>query len=144
MQLSKNFSLEELTHSDLATRKGINNDPTSNIINNLGRLAQLLEQVRKMVGRPITVSSGYRCPELNKAVGGQPNSQHMQGCAADIRALNMTPDQLVKAIINTDIQFDQLIREFDSWVHISVTNNPQDIPRGQTLIIDKLGTRPYK
>jgi uncharacterized protein YcbK (DUF882 family) len=144
VQLSDNFSLEELTHSDLAIRKGINNDPSTDIISNLGRLAQLLEQVRKMVGRPITVSSGYRCPELNKAVGGQPNSQHMQGCAADIRAMNMTPDQLVKAIINTDIQFDQLIREFDSWVHISVTNSPQDTPRGQTLIIDKLGTRPYK
>ena len=68
----------------------------------------------------------------------------MVGCAADIKVSGLTPDDLVKAIINSDIQFDQLIREFDSWVHISVTNNPQDTPRGQTLIIDKLGTRPYR
>lgn len=143
MQLSENFLLEEFVNSDIAARKGINNDPSPNIISNLGRLAQLLEQVRKMVGRPITITSGYRCPELNKAVGGQPNSQHMQGCAADIRALHMTPDQLVKAIINTDIQYDQLIREFDSWVHISISDLGKT-PRGQTLIIDKQGTRPYK
>jgi len=144
MELSEHFSLDELVHSDLAIRKGINNDPSANIISNLGRLAQLLEQVRKVVAKPIGINSGYRCPELNKAVGGQPNSQHMVGCAADIKVSGLTPDDLVKAIINSDIQFDQLIREFDSWVHISVTNNPQDTPRGQTLIIDKLGTRPYR
>ena len=108
------------------------------------KLAQLLEQVRKVVGRPITVTSGYRCKALNDAVGSKDTSQHLLGCAADIKALNMTPDELVKRIINSDIQYDQLIREFDSWVHISVTNNPQDTPRGQTLIIDKLGTRPYR
>ena len=144
MQLSEHFLLEELVHSDLAARKGINNDPTPNIINNLGRLAQLLEQVRKVVGRPITVTSGYRCKALNDVVGSKDTSQLLLGCAADIKALNMSPDELVKRIINSDIQFDQLIREFDSWVHISVTNNPQDVPRGQTLIIDKLGTRPYR
>ena len=144
MQLSEHFLLEELVHSDLAARKGINNDPTPNIISNLGRLAQLLEQVRKVVGRPITITSGYRCKALNDAVGSKSTSQHLLGCAADIKALNMTPDELVKRIINSDIQYDQLIREFDSWVHISVTNNPQDTPRGQSLIIDRQGTRPYK
>ena len=144
MQLSEHFLLEELVHSDLAARKGINNDPTPNIIDNLGRLAQLLEQVRKVVGRPITVTSGYRCKALNDAVGSKDTSQHLLGCAADIKALNMTPDELVKRIINSDIQYDQLIREFDSWVHISIPNTPSENPRGQTLIIDKLGTRPYK
>lgn len=144
MQLSDHFSLEELTHSDLALRKGIKNDPTPDVISNLTRLAGLLEQIRKRLNKPISINSGYRCLELNQAVGGQKTSQHLLGCAADIRVLGMTPDEVVKAIIQTDIQFDQMIREFDSWVHISVTNKAEDTPRNQILIIDKLGTRPYK
>ena len=144
MQLSDHFSLEELTHSDLALRKGIKNDPTSDVISNLTRLAELLEQVRKYLNKPISINSGYRCPELNQAVGGQKSSQHLLGCAADIKVSGMTPDEVVKAIIQTDIQFDQMIREFDSWVHISVANRTEDTPRNQILIIDKLGTRPYK
>ena len=144
MQLSEHFSLNELTHSDLAVRKGISNDPTPDVISNLTRLAELLEQVRKYLNKPISINSGYRCPELNQAVGGQKASQHLLGCAADIRVSGMTPDEIVKAIIQTDIQFDQMIREFDSWVHISVTNSAEDTPRNQVLIIDKLGTRPYK
>jgi zinc D-Ala-D-Ala carboxypeptidase len=144
MQLSEHFSLDELTHSDLAVRKGISNDPTPDVISNLTRLAGLLEQVRKYLNKPILINSGYRCPELNQAVGGQKSSQHLLGCAADIRISGMTPDEIVKAIIQTDIQFDQMIREFDSWVHISVTNKTEDTPRNQVLIIDKLGTRPYK
>ena len=144
MQLSEHFSLNELTHSDLAVRKGISNDPTPDVISNLTRLAELLEQVRKYLNKPISINSGYRCPELNQAVGGQKASQHLLGCAADIRVSGMTPDEIVKAIIQTDIQFDQMIREFDSWVHISVTNSAEDTPRNQILIIDKQGTRPYK
>lgn len=144
MQLSEHFSLNELTHSDLAIRKGISNDPTPDVISNLTRLAELLEKVRKYLNKPISINSGYRCPELNQAVGGQKASQHLLGCAADIRVSGMTPDEIVKAIIQTDIQFDQMIREFDSWVHISVTNSAEDTPRNQVLIIDKLGTRPYK
>lgn len=144
MQLSEHFSLNELTHSDLAVRKGISNDPTPDVISNLTRLAELLEQVRKYLNKPISINSGYRCPKLNQAVGGQKASQHLLGCAADIRVSGMTPDEIVKAIIQTDIQFDQMIREFDSWVHISVTNSAKDTPRNQVLIIDKQGTRPYK
>ena len=144
MKLTEHFSLEELTHSDLALRKGIKNDPTSDVISNLTRLAELLEQVRKYLNKPISINSGYRCPELNQAVGGQKASQHLLGCAADIRVSGMTPDEVVKAIIQTDIQFDQMIREFDSWVHISVANTEQETPRNQVLIIDKQGTRPYK
>lgn len=144
MKLTEHFSLEELVHSDLALRKGIKNDPTSDVISNLTRLAELLEQVRKYLNKPISINSGYRCPELNQAVGGQKASQHLLGCAADIKVSGMTPDEIVKAIIQTDIQFDQMIREFDSWVHISVTNSAEDTPRNQVLIIDKLGTRPYK
>lgn len=144
MKLSEYFTLEELTHSDLASRKGIDNSPGMLASANLMRLAKLLDQVRKCLGKPVMVNSGFRCKELNTLVGGQPSSQHLEGCAADIRISGMTPDEIVKAIIQSDIQFDQMIREFDSWVHISVTNRAEDTPRNQILIIDKQGTRPYK
>ena len=71
------------------------------------------------------------------------SSQHLLGCAADIRVPNMAPDEVVKAIITSDLQYDQLIREFDSWTHVSITNDAGATPRNQTLIIDKQGTRPY-
>lgn len=144
MQLSPNFTLDELIHSDLAVRKGIDNSPGMMASANLVRLAGLLEQVRKCLGKPIMINSGFRCKTLNDAVGSKDTSQHMIGCAADIRVSGMTPDEVVKAIIQSDIQFDQMIREFDSWVHISVTNRAEDTPRNQILIIDKQGTRPYK
>ena len=143
MQLSPNFTLEELTHSDLASRKGIDNSPGMLASANLVRLAHLLEQIRKCLNKPIIVNSGFRCKALNDALGSNDKSQHLIGCAADIRVSGMTPDQIVKAIIQSDIQFDQMIREFDSWVHISVTNRAEDTPRNQILIIDKQGTRQY-
>ncbi len=143
MQLSPNFTLEELTHSDLAVRKGIDNSPGMLASANLTRLAHLLEQVRKCLGKPILINSAFRCKALNDAVGSKDTSQHLQGCAADIRVSGISPDDIVKAIIQSDIQFDQLIREFDSWVHISVTNRAEDTPRNQVLIIDKQGTRQY-
>lgn len=143
MQLSEHFTLEELTRSDIAVRKGIDNTPGMLASANLMRLAKLLEQVRKCLGKPLIINSGFRCKTLNDAVGSKDTSQHMIGCAADIRVLGMTPDQVVKAIIQSDIQFDQMIREFDSWVHISVTNRAEDTPRNQVLIIDKSGTRSY-
>lgn len=143
MQLSPNFTLEELTHSDLAVRKGIDNKPGMLASANLVRLAHLLEQVRKCLGKPIIINSGFRCKALNDAVGSKDTSQHLQGCAADIRVSGISPNDIVKAIIQSDIQFDQLIREFDSWVHISVTNRAEDTPRNQVLIIDKQGTRQY-
>ena len=144
MNLTEHFTLDEFVQSDTAIRLGIDNTPTPEALENLKRLATMLEQVRGVLGRSITINSGYRCPELNKAVKGQPSSQHQIGCAADIRVSLMTPDQVVKAIINSDVQYDQLIREFDSWVHISVSNDANTTPRGQTLIIDKAGTRPFK
>ena len=143
MQLSPNFTLEELTHSDLASRKGIDNSPGMLASANLVRLAHLLEQIRKCLNKPITINSGFRCKALNDALGSNDKSQHLIGCAADIRVSGMTPDEIVKAIIQSDIQFDQMIREFDSWVHISVTNRAEDTPRNQIFIIDKQGTRQY-
>lgn len=144
MQLSEHFSLAELTVSEIAARKGLDNLPEGVALENLSRLAEKLEEVRKVIGKPIMINSAYRSPEVNSAVGGVKTSQHCLGCAADIRIPNMTPDEVCRAIIASDIQFDQLIREFDSWTHISIPNLPDQTPRNQTLIIDKAGTRPFK
>jgi uncharacterized protein YcbK (DUF882 family) len=141
MQLTPNFTLEELTHTDHRT---IDNVPNSTEINNLKRVAELLEVVRVVLNNKfVMINSGFRCKELNDAVGSKDTSQHRLGCAADIRVPGLSPDQVVQAIKNSPIQFDQLIREFDSWTHISVTNEPFGMPRKQVLIIDKQGTRTY-
>ena len=89
------------------------------------------------------INSAYRGPAVNAHVGGQKASQHLVGCAADIRVPGMTPDQVVRAIVASDLQYDQLIREFESWTHISIPNEEGSTPRGQTLIIDRAGTRPF-
>ena len=143
MNLSEHFTLGELIASEIATRKGLDNAPTGVELDNLVRLAQKLEEVRKVLGKPVMVNSAFRSIEVNEAVGGVKTSQHCLGCAADIRIPNMTPDEVCRAIIASDIQFDQLIREFDSWTHISIPNNADTLPRGQKLIIDKSGTRQY-
>ena len=143
MNLSENFTLAELTASEIAARKGLENFPNGIELDNLTRLAEKLEEVRKVLGKPILINSAFRSVEVNKAVGGVASSQHCLGCAADIRVPNMTPDQVVKAIIKSNIQYDQLIREFDLWTHLSISNTPSMTPRNQTLIIDKAGTRPY-
>ena len=141
MQLTSNFTLEELTHTDHRT---INNVPNSTEINNLKRVAELLEVVRVVLNNKfVMINSGFRCKELNDAVGSKDTSQHRLGCAADIRVPGLSPDQVVQAIKNSPIQFDQLIREFDSWTHISVPNESFGMPRKQVLIIDKQGTRTY-
>jgi zinc D-Ala-D-Ala carboxypeptidase len=141
MNLSDHFTLEELT---ITSHREFDNTPNADQINNLTRVAQLLEQVKALLGgKPVMVNSGYRSPQVNLAVGSKPTSQHCLGCAADIRVPGMTPDEVVQAIKASDIQYDQLIREFDSWTHISVPNHPEDKPRQQALIIDKQGTRPY-
>ena len=141
MNLTEHFTLEELTHTD---HREFDNTPNADQINNLERVAELLEQVKKMLGgKPIMVNSAFRSLQVNAAVGSKPTSQHCLGCAADIRVPGMTPDEVVKAIRASDIQYDQLIREFDSWTHISVPNEVRMTPRNQTLIIDKAGTRPY-
>jgi len=141
MQLSKNFTLEELTHTD---HREIENTPNSSEINNLKRLAEFLEQVKVAVGgKPIMVNSAFRCKALNDAVGSKDTSQHRVGCAADIRVPGMTPDEVVKAVIAANLDYDQVIREFDRWTHISVPNSPSGTSRKQALIIDKQGTRAY-
>jgi hypothetical protein len=143
VKLSPNFTLAELTHSETAERLGLDNTPDEKVKANLVRLARILEDVRRVLGRPIMVNSAYRSLAVNKSIGSRPTSQHILGCAADIRVPGLTPNDIVKAIIKTNIEYDQLIREFDSWVHISITNIHTDKPRRQVLIIDKSGTRPY-
>lgn len=143
MNLSPNFTLQELTHSDVAVRYDWENNPDANEINNLTRLADLLEQVRTLIGKPVMINSAYRCKQVNDAVGSKDSSQHRIGCAADIRVPGMTPDEVVKAVIASGIGYDQIIREFDRWTHISVPSVAGSNPRRQSLIIDKAGTRPY-
>ena len=144
MQLTKHFTLEELTFSDAAMRHGIDNTPDEETIENLKRLcALILEPVRDIVHKPVQVTSGYRSPLVNSLVGSKVTSQHVRGCAADIKVQGVTPDVLVKAIIGSGLPYEQVIREFDSWVHVSVPNDPHALPRRQALIIDKSGTKPY-
>jgi len=141
MNLTKNFTLEELTTTD---HREFDNTPNETERANLVRLAELLEQVKIAIGgKAVMVNSAFRSAQVNAAVGSKDTSQHRLGCAADIRVPGMTPDAVVKAIMADGLAYDQLIREFDRWTHISITNDPQGKPRGQTLIIDRQGTRPY-
>jgi uncharacterized protein YcbK (DUF882 family) len=141
IQLSPNFTLEELTHTD---HRQFDNTPNASEVANLVRLAALLEEVREAIGnKPVMINSGFRSKAVNDAVGSKDTSQHRIGCAADIRVPNMTPNEVVKAVIASGIGYDQIIREFDRWTHISVPNTAGDTPRRQSLIIDRQGTRPY-
>ena len=141
MNLSEHFTLDELTHTD---HREFDNTPNESELANLKRLAAFLETVKSAIGgKPIIVNSAFRCKEVNDAVGSSDKSQHRVGCAADIRVPQMTPDEVVKAIIAAGLPFDQVIREFDRWTHVSIPNTADAKPRGQKLIIDKTGTRPY-
>ena len=144
MQLSKNFTLEELSFSDAAKRHGIDNTPSDANIENLKRLcALILEPIREIVHKPIHITSGYRCSIVNSLVGSKATSQHITGCAADIKVPGVAPDVLIKAIIGAGLPYEQVIREFDSWVHVSVPNSIDALPKRTALIIDNHGTRPY-
>ena len=137
MQLSEHFSLEELTHTD---HREFDNTPNESEKANLVLLANFLEQVKLVLGgKPIMVNSAYRSKAVNDAVGSKDSSQHRTGCAADIRVPGMTPDEVVKAILASDLAYDQVIREFVSWTHVSIAV----VPRKNALIIDKTGTRIY-
>ena len=141
MNLSPHFTLEELT---ITEHREFDNTPDEAELANLKRLAEFLEKVKEVLGgKPIMVNSAFRCKQVNDAVGSKDTSQHRVGCAADLRVPGMTPDEVVKAIIASGIGYDQVIREFDRWTHISVPNKFFDTPRKQALIIDKQGTRVY-
>jgi len=142
MRLSPHFSLEELTHSDTATRLGFDNTPNDEIIVNLTFLASQLEHVRSILNHPILVSSGFRCHALNDHLGSNRTSKHTQGLACDFICPSFgSPRDICDTLIAAGLDYDQIILEFDRWVHIAFT---EDNPRQQALIIDKEGTREYK
>jgi zinc D-Ala-D-Ala carboxypeptidase len=144
MNLSPNFTLAELTHSQIGARNGFDNTPNDFEIQNLQRLAILLQKVRVAVGnKPIIISSGFRSKQVNDAVGSKDSSQHRTGCAADFNVPGMKPREVVEACIAAAIPYDQIILEFDSWTHISVPSIPDAKPRDSRLIIDRDGTRPF-
>jgi hypothetical protein len=152
--LTPHFTLEELTHTDHRT---LDNEPTEhekciiggkevlvNAVANLPRLADFLEQLKVLLGgKPIMINSGFRSEAVNNAVGSSNKSDHRRGCAADIRVPGMTPDEVTKAIIASKLPFQQVIREFDRWTHVSIPTYEGDVANRQALIIDKAGTRPY-
>ena len=141
MNLTPHFTLEELTHTD---HREFDNTPNDAELENIKRLAEFLEEVKTVLGgKPIMVNSAFRSKAVNDAVGSKDTSQHRIGCAADIRVPAVTPDEVVRAIIASGLGFDQVIREFDRWTHVSVPNTPTAAPRRQALIIDKTGTRPF-
>jgi zinc D-Ala-D-Ala carboxypeptidase len=141
MNLTPHFTFEELTHTDHRT---LDNTPNETEQANIQRLAEFLEELKTLLGgKPIMVNSAFRSKAVNDAVGSKDTSQHRIGCAADIRVPGMTPDQVVRAIIASDLGFDQVIREFDRWTHVSIPNQATGSPRKQALIIDKAGTRAF-
>lgn len=119
MNLSKYFTLEELTFSEIAGRLGIENTPSTEIANQLSFTAYQMDKVRELLGYPVLVSSGYRCPQLNAAVKGSPTSSHMKGEAIDFICPGFgSVREVFDKIRKSGIEFDQLIVEFGRWVHI--------------------------
>jgi hypothetical protein len=141
MKMSEHFTYDELTFTD---HREFNNTPNEEEMANLYRLAEFLEKVREVLGgREIYINSAFRSEAVNQAVGSKNSSQHRHGCAADIRVKDMTPHEVVTAIINSDLDYDQCIREFGRWTHVSIPNQDGVEPRKMALIIDAEGTRAF-
>lgn len=140
MRLSPHFTLAEFVTSQEAARRGIDNTPGPDVVDRLRRTATGLEAVRiRLGGAPLIVTSGYRSSELNRAIGGAANSQHMRGEAADIICPAFGgPVEVAAALRDSGIEYDQLILEYGRWVHVAFS----DRPRHMALIIDQAGTRP--
>jgi hypothetical protein len=137
MNLTEHFTLAELTTT---SHRQFDNTPNDAEMANLQKLAEFLEEVKALLnGKPIMINSAFRSKQVNDSVGSKDTSQHRTGSAADIRVPGMTPDAVVRALVASDLPFDQVIREFDAWTHISISSTP----RRQALIIDRAGTRPF-
>ena len=135
--MTPHFTLAELTHTD---HRSLDNTPNAGELASLKKLAEFLETVKTTLGgKPIMINSAFRSKAVNDAVGSKDTSQHRQGLACDFKVPGVVPDAVVRAIIAAKLPFDQIIREFDAWTHISIS----DKPRRQALIIDKAGTRPF-
>lgn len=145
MNLSPHFTLEELTASETADRQSIDNQPTDvKVKNHLKFLAKNLEDVRECLGSPIHINSAYRSLVVNALLGSKPTSAHVKGLAADFVCPGFgTPKEVVQRLSSSNVAYDQLILEFDRWVHIGFAEEGY-IPRKQVLIIDKTGTRQFK
>jgi hypothetical protein len=144
VKLSEHFTLEEMTRSQTASRHGIINKPNDMQLENLKTLAKGMELVRtKLDSLPIIVSSGFRCEALNDMLGSKRTSQHIRGLACDFtcdRYAHVT--RVFEVIAESSIPFDQLILEYDAWVHISFPEEGTE-PRRQVLVIDREGARFY-
>ena len=137
MNLTEHFTLEELTHT---SHRQFDNTPNDAEMANLVLLAEFLEKVKTLLdGKPIMVNSAFRSKQVNDSVGSKDTSQHRLGYAADFTVPGMTPDQVVRALVASDLPYDQVIREFDAWTHVSISPSP----RRQALIIDRAGTRTF-
>jgi hypothetical protein len=141
--LTKNFTLEEFTDSQTAARKGLRNVPMdhSQERKNLQRTAETMEKVRTILGHPILISSGYRSPKVNVAVGGSKTSAHMSGLACDFSCPGFgTPRAICKTLEPhmKELGIDQLIHEYDTWVHLGLSAGE---PRHMAMTIDTKGTR---
>lgn len=137
-RISTYFTQDELTASDYAARYGMNNEPDQRALENLRYTALHLDRVRSLLGAPVLVSSGYRSPRVNEAVGGSKRSQHILGQAVDFIAPAFgSPRAVALCVAESHIPFDQLILEYGRWVHISFT---QHNPRGDVLTITTQGT----
>ena len=135
--MTPHFTLAELTHTD---HRSLDNTPNAAELANLQRLAEFLEVVKTTLGgKPVMISSAFRSKAVNDAVGSRDTSSHRLGLAADFKVPGMTPDAVVRAIIAANLPYQQLIREFDAWTHISIS----DKPKRQALIIDRQGVRPF-
>lgn len=140
MQLTEHFSLAELTITEV---RNVDNTPNDQQLQNLRRLAEFLEDLRVVLGKPILINSGFRSLAVNTAVGGAKKSQHMEGCAADIRVPGMTPHEVVVAVRGSKLKYQQVIREFDRWTHISIPSIEGNPPKLEALIIDQTGARQF-
>jgi len=135
--MTEHFTLAELTAT---SHRQFDNTPNEAETANLQRLAEFLERVKEALdGKPVMINSAFRSKQVNDSVGSKDTSQHRTGCAADFKVPGMTPDAVVRAIIAAGLPYDQIIREFDAWTHISIS----DTPRRQALIIDRSGARPF-
>ena len=121
IKLGAYFTLEEMSVSQTAARRGLSNKPNDDTVKNLGFLvAEVLDPLRLAVGKPLVVTSGYRSPEINRLIGGSPTSDHVKGRAADIHQPEMSVRDLMRLVIHKNLPFDQMIDEFEgSWLHIS-------------------------
>lgn len=136
-QLTANFFLREFLFSETAARLGREIIPTDEQLSNLTRLCEtLLEPIRVRLSRPIVITSGLRPPWLNEAIGGSPRSAHMDGLAADVKVVGMSPSVFVRWVRNNGFIVDQCIEEFGQWTHLSVAQAGAK-PRGQFLIARK-------